>query len=864
MFIELKKSPQLLSGHVHVLQVDEALSKNFRLKVDIQLDSPNIDLNALLGDSLQLKINSDGGRDRYLDAFIVRCFENGKNFDKYIYSFELSSWLWFLEKNLNCRVFQNVDVPEIVRQIFERYDFAKFRFDLQAKYDKREYCVQFRETDFDFVNRLLEDEGIWYYFEHTAKGHTLVISDKQRFPSLTNGYAELDYIPDGEEGRLIREGVQQLLRSRAIKPNNVVLRDYDYHKPSYLLHRNIEERQDTLKGIPLEWYDYAPGYDKDERGDFLARLRLQAWQAQGRVLFGESNAIGLSPGFAFGLSLHPDAQRNRGFKILSCKTTFLQDAPDNRGQGNTVKCEFVALADDVPFHPLRITPKPHVSGIHSATVVGPKGSEVHTDNMSRIRVHFHWDRYKTVEEDASCWIRVSQTWAGKGWGVIAMPRVGQEVLITYVDGDLDRPLVTGIVYNGDNPPPYKLPERIRYSGIVSRSLRHGTPEHASQITIDDLRGNERVLIHAERDYQNTVERNISTAVANNSTTAVGKTATTSSTNSVSIVGNNFQSFSRRAAFQGISFGANGMSMNLYGTRVSGGIFNTGAFLWENLYKGITLGKTGWVDNAIAMSTTTTGSEFREVAFSQTVRATGYTYTQHSQNFSSYSFNQNQSAVTVIGNLEKATVNFKKNAGLSQTKIGTDRVRKLTVHLSVGPLTKKTDGNSHASIGGDENTKNLGNLTGNGKLKNANIKGKKTVKVDMQISESVPGAKRILTASLINHRQDTELAPPVPSVPGISGGFPFSGNPKQTQVVPPVPQPQPPMAVEALSAVVSAAGPASVGLQGAQELLQTRFKASSGTSANKPAVTSTETTKTIDKETVKEKLDISIEKTTLNK
>ncbi|MFG6740362.1 type VI secretion system tip protein TssI/VgrG, partial [Burkholderia pseudomallei] len=206
--------------------------------------------------------------------------------------------------------------------------------------------------------------------------------------------------------------------------------------------------------------------------------------------------------------------RNRRYYVTNSELTFIQDGPDSTSQGRNVAVKFRALADDQPFRPLLVTKRPRVPGIQSATVVGPEMSEVHTDKLGRIRVHFHWDRYKTTEADASCWIRVTQAWAGKGWGVLAMPRVGQEVIVVYVDGDLDRPLATGIVYNGENPTPYDLPKDIRYTGLVTRSIkRAGGIPNASQLTFDDQHGAERVMIHAERDLQQTVERNSSTSIA---------------------------------------------------------------------------------------------------------------------------------------------------------------------------------------------------------------------------------------------------------------------------------------------------------------------------------------------------------------
>jgi len=391
------------------------------------------------------------------------------------------------------------------------------------------------------------------------------------------------FLPDGEEHRAIagREGVQRLQRSRRVRPNNVALRDFDYHVPSNRLDSDAEVQQRTLEGINLEHYDYGAGYSDQERGELLARLRLDALQAESHMMRGKANARGLTVGAGFTLEGHPDEQRNRRFHIIGTELTFIQDGPDSTSQGRNTGGTFLALADDQPFRPMLLTMKPVVPGIQSATVVGPDQSEVHTDKLGRIRVHFHWDRYKTTEEDASCWMRVSQAWAGKGWGVIAMPRVGQEVLITYVDGDLDRPLVTGIVYNGDNPTPYDLPKDIRYSGMVTRSLKHGQFAHASQFTFDDQRGAERVMIHAERDLQHTVERNTSQSVGQDKYTQVKRTTTTTTSNGIvykdvsyTVTGLSIGYTSIAVAFRGIAMTFNGMNFTFNGTNTTFNGVNT--------------------------------------------------------------------------------------------------------------------------------------------------------------------------------------------------------------------------------------------------------------------------------------------------
>jgi type VI secretion system secreted protein VgrG len=474
-------------------------------------------------------------------------------------------------------VFQNLTVPQIVEQVFVNHNRTDYRFDLQQNYDPREYCVQYRESDLRFIKRLLEDEGIYFWIEHEAERHVVILSDAQRFDDLAEPYSTMRFLPDGEENRAIvgREGVQRLQRTRRIRPNNVALRDFDYHVPSNRLDSDAQVDQQTLAGITLEHYDYAAGYSDTGRGEWLARLRLEAYQAESHVLKGQSNARGLRTGKAFTLVGHPDQNRNRRFFVMATELVFIQDGPDSTSlQGLNVAGNFLALADDRVFHPLCVTVKPIVAGIHSATVVGPVNSEIHTDKLGRIRVHFHWDRYKTVEEDASCWIRVSQAWAGKGWGVIAMPRVGQEVLITYVDGDLDRPLVTGIVYNGDNPTPYDLPKEIRYTGIVSRSLRQGKVFQASQLTFDDTLGAERVMIHAERDLQNTVERNIAIAVGQDLNTKVAATTTTTTKNAITYIAVDIKHIGLAIAYRDVAMTFNGINMTQNGVNTTHNGVNT--------------------------------------------------------------------------------------------------------------------------------------------------------------------------------------------------------------------------------------------------------------------------------------------------
>ncbi|MEX3185338.1 type VI secretion system tip protein VgrG [Serratia marcescens] len=626
----------------------EGLSSNSQYSLEFECEQADVDYESLLGEGIRIQIERPDFGSRPFYAYVIGASDAGQHQDKFVYKLELSTWLWFLMQNRNSRIFQDLNVLDIIEQIFSRYGFADYRLDIQGTYPTREYCVQFSETDFAFISRLLEDEGIWYYFDHAEDKHTLVITDRQNFDDLDFGYAVLPFMPDSEENRAIREGIQRIQRSRKVRPNEIVLRDFDFQNPRKNLQTKVEESRLGLQNTPLEWYDYAAGYVDTERGENLARLRLEEMQSDGHLLFGESNAVGLMAGKDFSLILHPDANRNRRFKLTRCDYVFVQDGPDSSSDGRNVTCRFNALNDDVAFRPLRETPKPQMPGIQSATVVGAPNSEVHTDKFARIRVHFHWDRYKTTEEDSSCWIRVVQAWAGKGWGVIAMPRVGQEVLVTYVDGDLDRPMVTGIVYNGDNPPPYQLPEYINYSGMVSRSLRSGKPQHASQLTFDDNRNNERVMLHAERDLQTTVERNKASKVGGDKFDVVDNTATDWFSKHVSYKDFNFSITGFSASVTGISSSQTGISISSTGTSTSCTGISTSFTGLSSSFTGISSSFTGLSNSFTGMSSSCVGVSNSMTGLSNSFTSNSNSMTGISNSFTGVSTSQTGSSTSFTG------------------------------------------------------------------------------------------------------------------------------------------------------------------------------------------------------------------------
>lgn len=677
---------------------EERLSDNPAYKLEFQAADADINLIGLLGEVIKVKIElPDSAGYRTFFTYVVAGNDEGQRQNQFIYRLELSTWLWFLQQNRNCRIFQNLSIIDIIEQVFSRYNFADYRFDIVCSYPSREYCVQFEETDFAFVNRLMEDEGVWYYFEHHDDKHTLVITDQQQFPALEAPYAELTFLPDSEEMRAIREGVQRIQRSQRIHSSEVVLRDFDFRNPRNTLQTHIEESRQYLQDVPLEWYDYAAGYTDTQHGEDIARLRLEAIQSHGQMLSGESNATGLSAGRSFSLVLHPDSNRNRGFKLIGCDYSFVQDGPDSDSQGRNIVCRFKALNDDIIFRPQCVTPHPQVSGLQSATVVGAKESEVHTDKFGRIRVHFHWDRYKTTEDDSSCWIRVVQAWAGKGWGVLAMPRVGQEVLISYVDGDLDRPMVTGIVYNGENPPPYRLPENINYSGFVSRSLRFGQPQHASQLTFDDNRGNERIMLHAERDLQNTIERNSSTAVGQDSYATVERTATEWISNHVSYKDVSFSVTGMDVSAKGLGISSTGASLSLTGMSVSAtGVSVSGTLLSTSFtgvgcsFTGVSTSFTGASTSATGVSSSMTGCSSSFTGTSNGITGSSHSITGLSSSITGQSMSQTGSSHSITGNSQSFTGSSVGFTGSSTSTTGVS-------HSTTGSSTSMT-GSSISTTG----------------------------------------------------------------------------------------------------------------------------------------------------------------------
>ena len=393
-------------------------------------------------------------------------------------------------------------MPDIVEKIFKEKQFNDFKLKLQGTYNKRDYCVQYRETDFNFVSRLLEEEGIHYFFEHEAGKHTMVLADNPQENKPCPRQKTARYQISGG-GRLEEDIINGLDRMKEIRPAKYTLNDFNFTIPNTDLRASIPSNTRLGPG-EREIYDYPGVYALKNEGDRLARIRMEEEEARITSIVGGSTCRAFTSGYRFTLTSYFRKDMDSKDYVL----TMVEHAAEQKlDQSAPAKYSnrFSCIPFDVPFRPPRLSPKPVVHGAQTAIVVGPKGDEIHTDEHGRVKVQFHWDREGKKDENSSCWIRVAQVWAGAGWGAIHIPRIGQEVIIDFLEGDPDRPIITGRVYHGLNTPPYELPGNATQSGVRSRSSKGGTADNYNEIRFEDKKGCEQLLVHAERNMDTTIE-----------------------------------------------------------------------------------------------------------------------------------------------------------------------------------------------------------------------------------------------------------------------------------------------------------------------------------------------------------------------
>ncbi len=492
-------------------QGQEAISKLFAFELDLVSEEPSINYDDIVGQAVTVRVNLADESSRYWNGYISRFVQAGQDSNVAVYHATMVPWLWFLDQTTDCRIFQNKTAPDIIKQIFQEYGFKDFSLNLYGDFVSRDYCVQYRESDLNFVSRLMEEEGIFYFFQHEDGKHTLVLGndpaahkpcpnqDTVRYEGTAGGWQDDDV-------------VLQWLQEQEVRPGTFTSTDYNFETPTANMLSSVNG-----KG-KWEIYDFPGEYNKKPDGDKLAKVRLQEQQTPQCVARGTSDCRSFSVGYKFKLTDHYRNDLNQEYVVTALRHSAHHNLGLTSGESDTTPVyenSFECVPFSTPIRPLRKTPVPVVQGCQTAVVVGPDGEEIFTDQYGRVKVQFHWDREGKKNESSSCWIRVSYPWAGKSWGGIQIPRIGQEVIVDFIEGDPDRPIITGRVYNAGQMPPWDLPGKKTVSGYKSNSTKGGGGYN--ELSFDDTKGTELIQVHGQYDMDTKIEHDERHHVVNNRT-----------------------------------------------------------------------------------------------------------------------------------------------------------------------------------------------------------------------------------------------------------------------------------------------------------------------------------------------------------
>ena len=528
----------------------EAISQLFHFQLDaVWVDNTKLlPFDVLLGKKVTAEISSVSPEEntRYFNGIVSRITQRERDESFTYYSFEVVPEVWLLDRKLNSRTFQHVNIPDILRTLFTGLDVDYQGID--GTFDQREYCVQYRETDLAFASRLMEEEGIYYFFKHTSSGHQMVLANTPQ------GHPALPFLPSVtfEEGARAWKEVDRVFdwnKGQEIRSGKFTAWDHNFEMPT----RHLEADKTILETVAvgtvthklkvanndgLELYDYPGGYAtrydgiNKSGGEQAAELqkiftdnvrtvgiRMQAEALPSLLIQGQGVHRGFTAGHAFDLTDH---YSDNGRFVL---TTVWHDAEQpvtatDAEEAFKYTNGFTCIPSALPFRPPRVTPVPSVHGVQTATVVGPSGEEIFPDKYSRVKVQFHWDREGQDDVNSSCWVRVATFWAGPQWGAIHIPRIGQEVVVDFVEGDVNRPIIVGSVYNADMMPPWTLPDDKTISGIKSRSSPQGGADNFNMLSFEDKMGSELVSFQAEKDLTSLVKNDRTTVIKHDETQTV--------------------------------------------------------------------------------------------------------------------------------------------------------------------------------------------------------------------------------------------------------------------------------------------------------------------------------------------------------
>lgn len=541
----------------------EELSRPFAFTLDlVALVDTKIEFDKILGQGVTVKIGRPECPDRFFHG-VVNTFSQGErlygqegNLTYVRYQATIVPQLWFLRKRFQSRIFQQVSVPDIVKQVFAG---LKVTYQIEGTFEKRDYCTQYRESDFDFASRLMEEEGIYYFFKHTKDGHEMVVANTPAKHPEPETKA-FKYLESGG-GIRTEDGIFSWIKRQSITSGKVVLSDHQFEKAQpknpaisqtkpivqtvsvgtqthklKLANNDTYEIYDHPGRVAQRFDGIAPGGAEQasnlskitDDADRTAAIRMQEIAAQGVVVEGTSDARLFSAGFKFKLEEHFNADGSYVLTRVEHEASQKGLYSGERGKAEPFRYSngFECIPAAAAFRPPRITPKTRVEGPHTAFVVGPAGDEIFTDKYGRVKVQFHWDREGKSDAGSSCWIRVATPWAGQQWGMIHIPRVGQEVIVAFEEGDPDQPIIVGSVYNAVNMPPYALPDNKTQSGMKSRSTLQGTSELFNELRFEDKKDNEDIYFHAQKDFHRVVEKDDDLKVGQHQTREIQNNRTT--------------------------------------------------------------------------------------------------------------------------------------------------------------------------------------------------------------------------------------------------------------------------------------------------------------------------------------------------
>lgn len=483
----------------------------------------NLPLKPMVGKDLCVNIELDGGGKRHISGLVTAARVVGHEGRSVTYELRMEPWVKLLTHTSDYKAFQNKTVVDILDEVLAEYPYPVEKR-LVESYPVRTWQVQYGETDFDFLQRLMQEWGIYWWFEHSEDSHTLVLADAI---SAHKACPDSPLVEWHQEGlKLDKEFIHTITANESLRTGQWVLDDFDFTKPRSLLANTVANPRETGHAT-YEHYEWPGDYFDKSEGEMLTRIRMEAQRSPGSRVLGGGNIRTLMTGYTFTLENYPTAEVNQEYLLMQT-LLFVQDNAQHSGQDQhfTFSTRFELHPTREVFRPQRTVSKPHTKGPQSAIVTGPAGQEIWTDQYGRVKVQFGWDRYGKMDENSTCWIRVSYPWAGKGFGMIQIPRIGQEVLVDFKNGDPDLPIIVGRTYNQDTMPPWGLPGIASQSGIFSHSL-YGGPTNGNMLRFDDKTGAEEVKFHAEKDLNTTVKNNETHTVMVDRTKTIIKNETNS-------------------------------------------------------------------------------------------------------------------------------------------------------------------------------------------------------------------------------------------------------------------------------------------------------------------------------------------------